>query len=372
MQHQVPVSRRMSDTYHPHVLLLARALSGRRVQVPRGSEKATTRLLKTARNHGVEAMFDRRRQEGVVQGLVDEDRTASRAKNRDYAAHDLMLTAVIRQTLDLLAAANIPALLLKGTPIGFRYYQAPYLRTRCDTDCFIRAADREMAAGILASNGYRIAGLDQRFHSSRQFGATRRSRQGSAVSFDIHWKLSNRTLFDDILPFEECWKTRRPLPELGGNAYMPSPPQLLLHTCIHRIAHGRNTMRNRLIWLYDVHLITQGFSAEDFDRFRRLAIEKRVGMLCLDALVMCQYYFRTTYPERYLVTLTRNRRQEPSARLLRASKPRWVLADLWALETPREKLAFSRELLFPPRLAEETGWLPRMRTWAVHLLSKIG
>lgn len=362
----------MSDTYHPNVLLLARALSGRRVRLPRASEQAVTGLLKTARDHGVLAMFDRRGQEGIVQGPIDKNRTASGAKNRDYAAHDLMLTAIIRKTLDLLAAADIPALLLKGTPIGFRYYRSPYLRTRCDTDLFIRTADREMAAEVLASNGYRITGLDRRFHPSKQFAAVHRFRQGSAVSFDIHWKLSNRTLFDDILPFEECWETHRPLPELGDNAYMPSPPQLLLHACIHRIAHGRNTMRNRLIWLYDIHLITQGFSAEDFERFRRLAIEKRVGMLCVDALVMCQYYFRATYPAQYLATLAHNRRQEPSARLLRASKPRWVLADLSALETLHEKLAFSRELLFPPRLAEETGWLPRTKTWVVRLLSKFG
>lgn len=248
-------------------------------------------------------------------------------------------------------------LLLKGTPIAFQYYQAPYLRTRCDTDLFIRAADTNLAAQVLASNGYRLSGLDQGSYASKQFVALSPFRQDFAVSFDIHWRLSNRVIFNNILQFEECWERRQPLPELGRNAYMLSPPQLLLHACIHRIAHGRNTMRNRLIWLYDIHLITNRFSAaaEEFDRFRRLALEKQVGMLCLDALVMCRYYFHTTYPAGYLTAMTHNDYQEPSAHLLHASKPSWAFADLLALNTLHERLAFADELLFPPHLAKETG-----------------
>ncbi len=363
--HPIP----MPDTHHPRVLLLATALSGRPIQVPR----AVTRLLKTALDHGVAAMLDRRTREGIVHGLTDKGRTTLNAAHRDTAAYGLMLTAATRKTIDLLAAADIPVLLLKGTPIAFRYYPEPYLRTRCDTDLFIRAVDTNMAAEVLASNGYRISGLNRRLYSSKQFiAASPLSRQGVTLSFDIHWRLSNRVIFNDILHFEECWKTRQLLPELGSNAYTLASPQLLLHACIHRIAHGRNTMRNRLIWLYDIHLIAGRFSAEDFGRFQRLAVEKQVGMLCLDALVMCQYYFRTSYPERYLTAMTCNYRREPSAHLLHASKSRWALADLLALKTLRERLAFAGELLFPPHLTEATGWLPRMKTWLARLLSKIG
>ncbi|WP_165741811.1 nucleotidyltransferase domain-containing protein [Candidatus Thiosymbion oneisti] len=362
----------MSDTYHPSVLLLARALSGRPIQVPRPSRKVATRLLKTATSHGVTAMLDYRVRQGIVHGLADEDQKALRAANHKQVVYDLMLIAATRKTIDLLATADIPVLLLKGTPIALRYYQAPYLRIRCDTDLFIQAADTDLAAEVLASNGYRLSGLDQGSYASKQFVALSPSRQDFAVSFDIHWRLSNRVIFNNILQFEQCWRTRQPLPELGGSAYMLSPPQLLLHACIHRIAHGRNTMRNRLIWLYDIHLITSGFSAEDFDRFQRLAIEKQVGTLCLDALVICQYYFHTTYPKGYLTAMTRNYRQEPSAHLLHASKPRWALADLLALNTLHERLAFADELLFPPHLAEATGWLPRMKAWIARLLAKIG
>lgn len=361
----------MPETHHPSLLLLARALSGRPVEVPYSSRRARTRLLEMAADHGVAAMLEHRIREGSVHGLTHEDRTALGAVYRNAAAYDLMLNAATRKTLDLLAAAGVPVLLLKGTPIAFLYYQDTYLRIRCDTDLFIRTVDRDRAAGALASSGYRIAGLDQGAHSSKQFVAMPSARQGSAMAFDIHWGLSNRVLFSRTLEFDECWETRRPLPALGADAYTLSPPHLLLHACIHRVAHGRNAMRDRLIWLYDMHLILDRFSAEDCDRFQRSAVAKQVGMLCLDALAMCRYYFHTPYPEGYPATLGRNSRREPSARLLYASKPRWVLADFLALRTLHGRLAFAGELLFPPHLAGITGSLPRMRAWMARLLSKI-
>ncbi len=362
----------MPVTYHPNLSLLAAMLSGRQVQLSRSYRRAATKLLKTALDHGVTAMLDIRVREGTVRGLIEEDRKGLRKVAFAQGAYDLILNAATRRALDLLAAENIPALLLKGTPVAYLYYEDTYLRRRCDTDIFIRSTDREQAAEVLAANGYGISGLHQRSLSSKQFVATQATRQGFVVSLDIHWRLSNRVLFNDILRFEECWETRQPLPVLGGNAYTLSAAHLLLHACIHRIAHGRNTQRNRLLWLYDIHLITGRLSTEDFGRFKQLAMEKQVGALCRDAFVMCQYYFRTRYPEHYLSALARNQRLEPTADLLQASKPRWVLADLLVLKTLRQKLAFAGELLFPPHLAEEKRLLPRIKSWTTHLLSRVG
>jgi hypothetical protein len=305
-----------------------------------------------------------------VRGLGDEDRDTLSKETRSHAAHDLLHNQATSQTLDLLKGANIPALLLKGAPIAFLYYGDSYLRPRCDTDIFIRPTDTNRAADILSSNGYQISGLGLRTHSSKQFSAFHPTGHGLGFSFDMHWKLSNRVLFNDILQFPECWQTRQPVPQLGCNAYTLSAAHLLLHACIHRIAHGRNTDRNRLIWLYDIHLITSAFSSDDFDRFQNLAIQKQVGTLCQDALVMCQYYVRTAYPEGFLIALARHRRREPTAGLIKASKRRWATADLLALKTPRERLAFAGELLFPSSLAEENAILPTVKSWTAHLLAR--
>gem|GEM_PF-6783443 len=76
----------MSDTYHPSLLLLTRALSGRPIQVPHTSRKAATQLLKTALSHGVTAMLSCRIREGIVQGLTDEDQKALHVASRGQVA----------------------------------------------------------------------------------------------------------------------------------------------------------------------------------------------------------------------------------------------------------------------------------------------
>jgi len=359
----------MPGAYHPDLLLLASALTGRPVHIRRKSRQGAGRLLQAARDHGVAPLLSLRSHAGTLHGLSEEDRKTLSADARANAVSDLMLNAATRRTLDLLAAADIPVLLLKGTPIAFLYYGDTYLRVRCDTDLFIRAADTQATADLLASEGYRISGLGQRPYASKQFGATLSTNAGCGT-FDIHWKLSNRISFHHVLRFDECWESRRPLPDLGSNAYTLSPLHLLIHACLHRIAHGGD-LRNRLLWLHDIHLIASAFSAEELEQLQQLVLEKKVGTLCQDALAMCQYYFRTRYPTGYLTALSKNRRREPTSRLLQASKPKWALADLRRLKTPKAKLAFAGELLFPPHLAAEPGVLPWLRAWTAHVRSRM-
>ena len=153
-------------------------------------------------------------------------------------------------------------------------------------------------------------------------------------------------MFRSTLPFEECLKTSQPVPELGRNARTLSITDLMLHACIHRIAHGRNTERNRLIWLYDIHLLTEVMNEAEMDHFALVARQKAVGYLCADALEVCQTIFGTTLPENSLSLLKENHRHEPSAKLLQSSKLGWAIADMQSLEGIRQKVAFAKELLF--------------------------
>lgn len=71
----------------------------------------------------------------------------------------------------------------------------------------------------------------------------------------------------------------------------------MIHACIHRIAHGRNTERNRLIWLYDIHLMAQAMSDTELDLFLERARQKAIAMLCADALETCQEIFNANLPD---------------------------------------------------------------------------
>ena len=152
-------------------------------------------------------------------------------------------------------------------------------------------------------------------------------------------------MFRRTLPFDECRQTSQAVPALGSNARTLSITGLLLHACIHRIAHGRNTEHNRLIWLYDIHLLVQAMSESEVSEFRARAIERKVGAVCADALEVSHDLFNTALPPDLVAQLKSNARKEPSAKLIHASKLRWAWEDMQALDNIQQKIAFARELL---------------------------
>lgn len=296
--------------------------------------------------HCVEQLLTSQLQKGYLTGIGKALKSELFSNSHQQAAKDLILNAESKKLVSLLAANDIPFLLLKGTPIAHLYYENTYQRPRCDTDIYLDEVNLDRTIQLLASNDYQLSGLGERKHSSKQFVAIKTSFQSSTVHFDMHWKLSNRVMFRSTLPFEESLKTAQPVPTLGPKASTLSSIDLMIHACIHRIAHGRNTERNRLIWLYDIHLIAEAMSESELDRFLRTAQQKHVACLCADALSVCENIFKTRLPIGFVKTLRSNSSNERSANLINASKIRWALADMQSLKGIRQKVVFAKELLF--------------------------
>jgi hypothetical protein len=322
---------------------LASAISGKETNLKDFNEE---QIVTQANLHGVSQLLNKQVYDGTVSGLSETAKKQLKSLSYTNAAFDLILNSATEKLLNLLAEHEIPALLLKGTPIAHLYFPGTHLRPRCDSDIYINERDLDKTATLLTSNKYQLSGLGKRKYSSKQFVATLTPFKNCFVHFDMHWKLSNRVMFRSTLPFEECLETSQPVPKLGPNARALSITDLMLHACIHRIAHGRNTERNRLIWLYDIHLLAGAMNEAEMDHFLLAARQKAVGYLCADALGVCQTIFSTALPKNTLTLLKENHRNEPSAKLLRSSKLRWAIADMQSLKDIRQKVAFAKELLF--------------------------
>lgn len=322
---------------------LAKAISGEATRLDAFDDGA---ILSAATTHGIIPLLDLRLKQATVTGVSAELGAELGQLAKSEAALDLLLNNSTRKTLDLLAAQGIPALLLKGTPVAYLYYEKSYQRSRCDTDLYIREEDTQATADLLSHNGYQVTGLGQRKYSSRQFGASIVAFQQVRTHFDIHWKLSNRVMFNATLPFADCLENKQPIAALGANAFAPSNTDLLLHACIHRIAHGRNTERDRLLWLYDIHLLAEAMDEAALEGFGKKAKERQVGVLCADAVAVARELFGTDLPENFLAGLGDNGKNEPSAGLIHSSRLRWAWEDLRSLKGVKEKTAFAKELLF--------------------------
>jgi hypothetical protein len=121
---------------------------------------------------------------------------------------------------------------------------------------------------------------------------------------------------------------------------------------------------DRLIWLYDIHLLAEGLSDDDWNALIRLSREKGLLAICLEGLELTRARFHTAIPERVLAAL-RLGPPEAVARYLRGGALRQQWMDLCAIAGTGNKLRFLVESIFPPASymrqrypQERLHWLP--------------
>ncbi len=133
--------------------------------------------------------------------------------------------------------------------------------------------------------------------------------------------------------------------------------QALLLACMHRCTHKQNPFyvngdahhtADRLIWLYDIHLLAEKLSGPEWEKFVRAATQKGLRAVCLEGMQSTQACFHTAYPEPVLQTLAKSPTTERAARYLDGSKLRQQWMDYRALGSFTRQVRFLKELLFPP------------------------
>ncbi len=306
------------------------------------------RLLDTAGPQGIAPLLDLRAEQGRITGISPTVRSALRDAAHRTAARDLALEHALAELDRHLVAQGLEALLLKGGVLARTVYPERRLRPCSDLDLWIRREDTAAMMETLRTFDYRLANDDVDRRASHQFQATRSAFEGESLWFDIHYGLSNRTLFTQALDFSACRDRalQRPGATPGASAIlMLAPAELLLHLCLHRLAHGRGSDRFRLIWLYDIHLLYGAMDEGERLRFTDLALDQRFGCVCADALETVRHAFGTAVSDRRLATLRQRRDREPTAGLLSAGKWRWGWADLAAQESWGARWSFLKEVL---------------------------
>lgn len=264
------------------------------------------------------------------------------------AAAELARNHELKQVLAALAHSDIQPLLMKGTPLAYLLYPNPTLRPRCDTDLLFSIADKENTIHILTALGYQFPNAVSGNFVRLQATCIKKEKNGFVHQLDLHWKISNQPYFAGILLYEELIKSALPVPELGPHAHTLALADALLFACLHRAGHSAEGESNRLIWLYDIHLLCEALAPDELEYFITQAHTHRVTTLCLDALKQTQLRFHTKLPEAALTQLRDfSSRTEPSAHYLQKSRLAQFKCNLVLLPTIMDKLAYISETLFP-------------------------
>ncbi|MEA2166305.1 MAG: hypothetical protein QOK37_4432 [Thermoanaerobaculia bacterium] len=317
-------------------------LRGERASWPDGAtESDAVALLESIELHGIAPLvYARLSSTGESWPL----HAALRDSAIRAAAGEGLRLADLRTLLDAFADRGIRVLIIKGSALAYDVYDAPELRPRGDTDLLIAEEDYDAMRTIMRELGY-----GSQLTSGDTLAVRQQSFRRGGHVYDVHWDVTNSAVVRDALPFEELLYRAIAVPRISEYAFAPSHADALLLACLHRVAHHHDN--ERLIWLYDLHLLRERMSRDEHAAFWRRAAERRVVAICERSIALADAWFEDAPHDRAADWLSdeERSRQEPSASFLHRSRTRaaHLGGDLKALDWP-SRLRRLRELALPP------------------------
>jgi hypothetical protein len=283
-----------------------------------------------------------------------------------HAAMDLLREAELHSLVKNVSGAPIGALLMKGAQLAYSHYPRPDLRPRLDTDLLIPERAAPVMRAALEQLGYESSGhVSGRFVMSQACFVKRREKL-PLHAVDVHWRIANPQAFTDVLRYEELAASAVPVPRLSHAARGLSDVHASIVACIHRVAHHFDS--NRLIWLYDIHLLSSTLDVAGWSAFVQLAVDRRVAGVCRQSLVRAAETFGSTVPADVFTSLgdASGRASEPTVRYLSSQatgRRQWdvLVEDLRALRSWAHRWQLVREHVFPPARYMREVYAPASR-----------
>jgi hypothetical protein len=324
---------------------LARIVSQQDRVLPCSDSDATS-LVDAADEHGVTLLLWERLSRSGEPGAV---RAALDARARGAATRDLLVRGEMEHVLDAIAAAGGQVIVFKGSALAYTVYPQPWHRPRTDTDLLTAPGDVPVVSAAIESCGYtRSNALTSGRLVSHQVAFERVDAHGLHHVVDLHWKVVNPQVLADVVDFEEVWRDAGTAPALGASARVPSPVTSAVLACVHRLAHHQG--HDRLIWLYDLKLLSERFSAAEWERLCDVAAAKRVSAICLDGFSQAHRLLGAPLPSRVATRLAEAGTDDPSRRYVDTTVHRRdvLVSDLARLPGWGARLRLVREHAFPP------------------------
>ncbi len=267
---------------------------------------------------------------------------------RQAAVRELVQEHEIKQVLKLLHKEGISFLVMKGTSLAYSIYPQPYLRSRYDTDLLFQdKAAAERAWHVLQDRGYTRPNAVSGKFVSHEFSCYKSGKTAVPHVLDLHWKLSNNQFFAQSLSFNELQADAITVSNLGKTVLAFNRIHGLLHACMHRIAHKAEGNADRLIWLYDIHLLAKSLNQTQWARFVVLAVANEICNICLDGFQKTESVFATAIPTNVINVLQEMGKKEAITEDMGTTLWRNDLANFQALPAWRDRLQLLKEHVFP-------------------------
>lgn len=329
-------------------------------------------FLGKAADHGVQALAH-----GMAKTLPWPEQVLRGLETQaiGWAVWESRHRAHLDRALEALQQVGIEPIIFKGTALAYAWYAEPHLRTRADTDLLIPASRRRDAARALLAIGMDQKGSVEPEYVSYE-ASFQRAEAGALHSLDVHWRIHYSQMQAKLLSYEWLHARSEPGVRFAGRVRVPRRAVACLVTCLHRANDLRYPMWNearasfgadRLIWLYDIHLLLNGMPDEDAFEMEQALVQTGLRSIWGEAVECARAAFGTPLHPRIADLLRQDGRSDPVRRY--HSHSPWVQkwTDFTSLPGAARKFAFLHEHLLPPadymhrRFPHDAGPLPLLR-----------
>lgn len=243
---------------------------------------------------------------------------------------------------------NLEFIVLKGEALANSIYPAAYTRSRGDIDLLFRDKPAAEAAWeVLSGQGFRRANTLEGKFVGYQYACGKKVSASLTLVLDVHNQISDYVWFARQLPYSELLSSSQQIPWSSLKVRIPCRPHALIHACFHRVCNKPLGIQDRLIWLYDIHLLCESFGQQDWEFFLELAGGKEVATVCLQGIERSRHYFYTDMPAAFLDELVALADDEPAGFALGSSRSALYFQDFLHNRGGWNKFLQLREHLFP-------------------------
>jgi len=290
-----------------------------------------SRLLVLAEEHGVLAHLARRFRD-VDENLVPaEIRQTLLERQRAQVFSTLRMTAELFRLLDLFAAKDIPALVVKGPVLAVQAYGDPAMRSYGDLDLLVRQRDIRRATESLQATGFQAAVPLSAIDAGKIPGQYLFSQPDAKLIVELHNDFTLR-YFPRRLPIEDFFARQIRVRLDGHDTPALAVEDELVLICIHGAKH----LWERLIWIADVAALVSRQTGIDWERAWASARAVRAEHLLNTGLRLAADVLHAHLPEEVSALV----RDDGVAAKLVAGVLRWLPAAGYAPPGLLERAAF--------------------------------
>lgn len=248
-------------------------------------------------------------------------------------ANEVLKRRALTELFEAFSQAGLQRIVLfKGAALAYSVYASPWLRPRSDSDCIIDKAELSRFGSVFAELGYQKLFAIEGKHIHYQSTFSKPLAGQTAINIDLHWHINNRKILAKAFNVDQLRQDGQALSGLSDAITAPCAVDSLLIASLHRLGH--HIREERLIWLYDIHLLAGVLTEQDWQQLCQKAEDKQLSAITLDALSNCVNLLKTEVPEKVIRALQQAAQQtELSQLFLDRDLPEWKYfwLDLQAL-----------------------------------------